>query len=738
MNERVTDQQIRQATGLAVDSHRPGPLGNGIRIDPPHGAVINLGQGGDSPSLDDRIASLSAGGMTVHQGPEAAAAGRLQQSTSSEKNVGNHPRLDTRFLNDFFQQLHLQIQSEKDDLESRELALREQQSVFQAEKQRLVQEITVDFAEIQDQKSQLLKTETVLAERQIELELQSRQVESERELLRIQRIEVEQKKQSVRGEVLAELQSEREESDRLRTTLREEHDRVQLLKGWLQQRLDEVAAENERTLQAEREKLWQSLTTEWEQRQASFQQERDAWVTLRDLERSEIDREKALFDSTVESANAEFLATREAVAGELANLRDQQTQQLFAEQDEWNQRREQEQAELLAMRQSIETEIAESRAQQAEMQQNEVAAWEELRRREEFELRAARESLDAELSSLREQHAEKLLAERTEWEQSLESEKRALSAQHAEWLREQTLVENRIRFQQDHLDKCRFEFEHAQNEHRHERQVERQRIEEAGLIMIRRLRQIDLYRSSIDEREKSLDREQELFQRTQKAISSKVELDRKSFESERDAWEHERQIQQAELRRQKEAVAALSESLEGRRTRLDKLRAELEETHRATLEMRLAVEETWAQLTQTAGQDDARARVEEVRASLVGYYQQMHDSLEAQRREQLEFLEKFERQRLEFAEERQKLTDWFTARDEELKLSEERLRTEANAAESNHAQWLAARDQWLLEKAEAEKLIRRLLASLGDTNREQSREDGTVLSLNDIAVATES
>ena len=154
--------------------------------------------------------------------------------------------------------------------------------------------------------------------------------------------------------------------------------------------------------------------------------------------------------------------------------------------------------------------------------------------------------------------------------------------------------------------------------------------------------------------------------------------------------------------------------------------------------MRLAVEETWAQLTQTAGQDDARARVEEVRASLVGYYQQMHDSLEAQRREQLEFLEKFERQRLEFAEERQKLTDWFTARDEELKLSEERLRTEANAAESNHAQWLAARDQWLLEKAEAEKLIRRLLASLGDTNREQSREDGTVLSLNDIAVATES
>ena len=245
------------------------------------------------------------------------------------------------------------------------------------------------------------------------------------------------------------------------------------------------------------------------------------------------------------------------------------------------------------------------------------------------------------------------------------------------------------------------------------------------------MRQIDLYRSSIDEREKSLDREQELFERAQKAITNTVDLDRISFQAERDAWEQQRHIQQSDLRRQKEALTTLGENLESRRARLDKLRAELEETHRATLEMRLAVEEAWAQLTQVAGQDEARQRVEQVRESLIGYYQQMHDSLEEQRREQFDALSKFERQRAEFAEERQTLTNWLAARDEELKSGEERLRVAAIDASSHHAHWLAARDRWLMEKAEAEKLIRRLLASLGETNRDQSREIEQALSLHE-------
>ena len=299
-------------------------------------------------------------------------------------------------------------------------------------------------------------------------------------------------------------------------------------------------------------------------------------------------------------------------------------------------------------------------------------------------------------------------------------------------MRERTLIESRIRFQQEHLDKSRIELEHAQNDYRRERQVERQRLVDSSMLMIRRLKQIDLYRTSIDAREKSLDREHEIFSRTRKALTSTADLDRLNLQAERHAWDQERQMQQQELRKQQEVIATRSEALESRRTRLDKLRAELEETHRATLEMRLAVEEAWAQFSHVAGQDDARQRVEQVRQSLMGYYQQMHESVAEQRREYVDAQSKFERQRAEFADERQKLTTWLTARDEELRLGEERLHIASSDAVDNHTKWLSARDQWLVEKTEAEHLIRRLLSSLGDNNREQSVDPELVLGLDEI------
>jgi hypothetical protein len=217
-------------------------------------------------------------------------------------------------------------------------------------------------------------------------------------------------------------------------------------------------------------------------------------------------------------------------------------------------------------------------------------------------------------------------------------------------------------------------------------------------------------------------------------LSNTADLDRLNFQAERHAWEQERHIQQQELRKQKEVLTTRAEGLEGRRVRLDKLRAELEETHRATLEMRLAVEEVWAQLTHVSGQDDARERVEQVRQSLMGYYKQMHESMAEQRREHVDAQSKLERHRAEFADERQKLTTWLTNRDEELRLEEERLRISAAEAAENHTQWLSARDRWLIEKTEAEHLIRRLLASLGDNNRDLSRDPELVLRMDQFSL----
>ena len=135
-------------------------------------------------------------------------------------------------------------------------------------------------------------------------------------------------------------------------------------------------------------------------------------------------------------------------------------------------------------------------------------------------------------------------------------------------------------------------------------------------------------------------------------------------------------------------------------------------------QVRLAVEEAWVELTQSAGQETARLRVEQVREALVGHYRELHDGIVEQRRDHLESQTKFERLRAEFHDERQKLMEWISTRDQELQIGEERLRLAATDASMRDSAWQAARDRWMEEKAEAEQVIRKLLAELGNQHRD--------------------
>jgi hypothetical protein len=227
-----------------------------------------------------------------------------------------------------------------------------------------------------------------------------------------------------------------------------------------------------------------------------------------------------------------------------------------------------------------------------------------------------------------------------------------------------------------------------------------------------------------------------VLEKSRRAFSSNSDIDRMNLQREQNAWQTERQVQQSELLRQQELFTSHAENLESRRIRLERLRTELEDTHRSTLEMRLAVEEAWVELTQKAGQDVARERVEQVRNTLVGYYRQLHEGIVEQRREHLDSQTKFERLRAEFHDERQKLMEWISTRDQELKIGEERLRLEASDASMRDSAWQAARDRWMQEKAEAEQVIRKLLAELGNQHRDPLLALNELSSLGMTAFAT--
>lgn len=284
--------------------------------------------------------------------------------------------------------------------------------------------------------------------------------------------------------------------------------------------------------------------------------------------------------------------------------------------------------------------------------------------------------------------------------------------QLAEIQQERSLLLNRIRFQEDHLQKLRREFEVAQATFHHERQRAQATQTEADIQLDRRQIQLDTFRWLLDEREAALQRQQVLLEKTRRAEVDSLTLQQQRLEAEQQDWQTVRESQLSELQRKGEMLQLNAENLEGRQTRLDQVRVELEETNRKTLEMRLAVEDACAQLAQAVGPDVARQRIEAAQLDLSQHYRQVRDTLVRHRQEQEEFQRSVMQQRDAFRTEQQTLTEWIARRDEELQLRADEFQAEQAAIQMREQAWQQARGRWLREKQEAETLIRDLLRQL--------------------------
>lgn len=347
---------------------------------------------------------------------------------------------------------------------------------------------------------------------------------------------------------------------------------------------------------------------------------------------------------------------------------------------------------------------------------------------------AALDQLDAELAERRAVTERELAERRATVDAEIAAARQSWEAMQsttvADQQRERSVLESRLRFQQEHLEKARIDLERVQMEFRRERQQERFRLEEADRQSQRRLLQLGLYRDALGEQAKSLDREAATLARVRQAWDDSVASSRAAFDAETAQWRQDTERQRLEITRQQEALAKHSESIDGRRHRLDKLRIELEETHRSNLELRLAVEEAWAQIAQAVGSDEeARLRVEQARQGLSLYYQELHAGLMAQRRDLLDLENRLHHDRGEFHAERQTLVQWLSERDEALRAQEADVATKLHQAIQEEAAWREMQNRWLTERLEAESVIRRLLGELGDRHREDVATQWSVSAL---------
>lgn len=474
--------------------------------------------------------------------------------------------------------------------------------------------------------------------------------------------------------------------------------------------------------------------------------EREASVREKETEliRKAVECEKLA--KTVQHEQEKVFDAQDALELERSEMRDQILIE-FAQQRETLERQR---LDLNQERTRIREDVLSSLAEQRRDLEHAQEEWQGVRQTELNHLKREREihetairKVEEELASRKEKFELELKTQKAEWEskkqaelESLESQKRDFvirseeiehqltiqredlqreySAREDQFEQKRTLIENRIKFQENHLLRLRKQIEQEQHDFQRQQQIQQQQHEQNERIHLLRMKQLDRFRDLLSQREESLSRERALHFELRRSVE-RYELNQSQrMSNEYEVWKKDRDAQKAELRRQHDMLALHAENLERRRERLDTLRAEVEETHRGTLEMRLALEEGWAQLTQVEGEDAARERLEKAREALASHYRQLRESLSVERQELDHSQELFHRHRDEFRQERQDLSEWISERDEQLRLRSEQLRFEAEQLAIRDAAWDQNRETWLQEKVQAELIIRELLLQLSD------------------------
>ncbi len=312
-----------------------------------------------------------------------------------------------------------------------------------------------------------------------------------------------------------------------------------------------------------------------------------------------------------------------------------------------------------------------------------------------------------ELQQQREQFENHLNGER----QRMESE---LAIERDKFNREQTVLGNRYRFQLEHLNRSREELDSELRLFRREKQQLQVDSTDFRELHQQRLDQFEHYRQLLAERETAIQRQMQLLQDATKTQEAETASVRRRRNEDREQWDLEQKKQRVELQRQSELLAAQAENLEERHHRLDELRDELEHTHAATLEARIAVEEIFAQISQSISPEAAEERVAGARTAISEHYRKLRDSLADERGELNRERETIDSKMNELREVRSELSDWIAEREEKLRLKDVQLTEYEDSSDEREQAWRNAQRRWQNERIEAEGIIRDLLKQISD------------------------
>jgi len=351
-------------------------------------------------------------------------------------------------------------------------------------------------------------------------------------------------------------------------------------------------------------------------------------------------------------------------AAEASIKRDEEATQRMLRQ------REKEIAELTRQAQNLTAEISLRERTNADLQQ----ALADARRK----LRAASPPSPAEekqFAQAWEAHERELAAEREE----LQQERRRLSREAetiAAWAKTQTAIE---------------------------------RIQEGEAKLAKQRQALDDSTARLAEWEQSLAMQREQLAHRREQIEGDARQQRgKLAQRQREA--------EGDFARRRQSLDRMAESLEQRRIAVESMQADVLRLHRESLEMRLATEELFSQLSGRMSAARLTQSLSQIRARLADHYRMQHEDLAEQKHEIQTLTQRLETKRKSVERRKAELQEWVANRCEEVETQAARLVAREQELESQQIFFEQARDDWEAERQALQREVRRLTARL--TQRE--------------------
>ncbi len=228
------------------------------------------------------------------------------------------------------------------------------------------------------------------------------------------------------------------------------------------------------------------------------------------------------------------------------------------------------------------------------------------------------------------------------------------------------------------------------------------------------VRKFSARRRYLDEAESQLTQEKsELADQYRDLANQKRQLE-EQLVRERRAIGAQQQLAQAEQQHRVQELEQRETELDARENALAQLQTELRMTQREVLEMRLATEETWAQLSGALAPASLTRSIAQVRAKIADHYRETLDELN-ERSTQLETVRRDLTKQVESLEaKRGELSAWAERRHIDIEGQAARLVAREQELDRQQLAYEQMESRWHVERTDYQAEIRRLLATIRD------------------------